>query len=179
MKEIEITNKIKNYYKRGGHEVYKPPDTYGEPIECPECREKLYCRMCAKEIDRDQNTQYTPFKPADLCIVSPGGWIEVKRVKNRTERGMVFHMRHVKSHQRKTLERSGGLLGLGFIQNRKPLPDRLVGIYLIRWDKVSGEEKITRQKCREEAEKIVMEKELDLSKPEVKEDPVFAFMDGK
>jgi len=187
MKERVITQRLQAWLKKRGWIVYKPPDTYGADTVCPTCVREgrdgtLYCRTCAKEIEKDMTSRFTPYKPADLAVlqspISWGGWIEVKQSKARTEKGMTFRPKYVKPHQAKAMAQTDGFLALAFVQERKPEKEQVIGVYLVRWAKIMESEVVTRAEIRELAEITVKDS------PEVvpvvvrkEKDPAFAFMD--
>lgn len=153
---------MKAWLERREWIVYKPPDTYGAPMNCPTCHSDLYCRACAKEVKSDEGaTRFTPYKPADLAVLrSPigwGGWIEVKKVEARTESGMNYRPKYVKPHQAKAMSKTDGFLAVAFIQNLQPGKQKVVGTYLVRWSLIANEEAVTRSQFRELAEVTVFD----------------------
>ena len=185
MKERDITQRLQNHLKRKGWLVYKPPDTYGTPIQCPNCAREgkehlLYCRECSAYVPRDESSRFTPYKPADLVVLDAGGGlIEVKRVTARTEKGMTFRPKYVKPHQIKALEKANGYLALAFVQLKHQGKPELVGLYMLRWSQVRDMECITRAQARELAEHSMIDKsEVTPVKKVNHERTLLDYMDG-
>lgn len=181
MKERAITQSLKTWLEKRGWIVYKPPDTFATPVECPDCHGKLYCRACAKEIKKDENTRFVPYKPADLAVLqSPlnwGGWIEVKKAEARTEKGMTYRPKYVKPHQAKAMEKTNGFLALAFIQKLGPREEKKIGVYLVRWALVRDKEMITRAELRDLAEVTVKDSpEVEPVKIKKVRDPVAQYL---
>jgi len=176
MIERDFHKKLKKHYEKQGIMAYKPPDTWAEMSgKCKHCGSGLVCDRCGRGAGDDPNQRFTPYKPADIALVSQ--WIEVKTVKARTEKGMNFRINKLNAVQTRTMEKYDGLVGVGFVQVCKPEKDKSVGLYLIRWAKISGKEVWTRAELRDLAETIVEDVlEVVPVKVEKVTDPVFEYL---
>lgn len=68
--------------------------------------------------------------------------LELKAVKAKTPRGMIFYPRRIEGKQLEYLEKYNGLLAVAFIQEREK-NDVLICIPVVRWWQVKSEEKVT------------------------------------
>jgi len=181
----KLIQHLKNWLTRKGFVVYKIVESYGDKL-CPKCQDLLYCRSCAKEVPTTTGGDFGSYKPADLAVLrTPEGgggyWIEVALVKNRTERGMVFHPKNVSKQRIDSLEKEDGTVAICFIQDRKPEKPVavVVGTYLVRWSEVRDRETITREEIRQLA--VMTPKDSDEIVPvkvEKKPDAVREYLDA-
>ena len=183
MNKKKLIQHLKNWLTRKGFVVYKVVESYGDKL-CPKCQDLLYCRGCAKEVPTTTGGDFGSYKPADLAVLrTPEGgggyWIEVALVKNRTERGMVFHTKNVSKQRIPALDQIDGTIAICFIQDRKPEKPVVVGTYLVRWSEICGRETITREEIRQLA--VMTPKDSDEIVPykvEKTPDPVSEYLDA-